>query len=261
MTAEERQEYWQTQSSLSTVSAETPTYAEACKSMHYDPAHPTPFPGLWARRQQHTAEAAPQGGGKDGEEAENAAASGAAVLIPEVLELNPWQVTGIAWALQQERLPIKGGMIADDCGTGKTIIMLAVILEQYRQALRNKAEGSMGPWKPTLIIVPPHVVDVWFQEVQRFFSTELDIWRFYESKQKVTNAAMKARTLPTSDKGLVTWLAENCKPEDPHTAAKIIITAYETFTVRTLQEMATGSVKSRFSDYSLPLLLDPYSLY
>jgi hypothetical protein len=39
------------------------------------------------------------------------------------------------------------------------------------------------PWKPTLIIAPPHVVEV----LQRFFSTELEVWRFYETKDKVTN--------------------------------------------------------------------------
>jgi hypothetical protein len=254
MTEEEREQYWKTQSSLSTVSATTPSFAEACQQLGYEPAHPSPFPDLWARRQaqhQKAGEVAAQEGDNAGEGAEGGIASVAIERIPEVLELNGWQVTGAAWALQQEHLPIRGGMIADDCGTGKTIIMLVVVLEQYRRAIRAHAGGATGPWKPTLIIAPPHVVDVWFQEVQRFFSSELEIWRFYETKDKVTNPAMKARTLPGTDQRLVAWLEENCKPDDPRTSAKIIVTAYETFTFRTLQEMAAGKAKGTLPDCSL----------
>jgi hypothetical protein len=97
---------------------------------------------------------------------------------------------------------------------GKPLSCWLVILEQHRQAVYDSAKGGSAPWRPTLIIVPPHTVDVWFPEVQRFFSTELEIWRFYETKDKVTNAAIKAPTLPTSDQKLVIWLEENCKPDN-----------------------------------------------
>lgn len=43
------------------------------------------------------------------------------------LTLNPWQVVGLYWGIQQECGPVKGGIIADACGIGKTIQMLAII--------------------------------------------------------------------------------------------------------------------------------------
>jgi len=258
MTSEERDDYWKTQSSLSTVSATTPTYADACDTLGYSRLHPTPFASEW-RNSQAAVETGPvpaATGADDEDRPRNPEADDATPIVAEkqgaeVLLLNGWQVTGVAWAIRQENLPIRGGMIADDCGTGKTVIMLTVILEQYRTALVDHAQGGTGPWKPTLVIAPPHVVDVWFQEVQRFFSSELEIWRFYETKDKVTNATMKARTLPSTATALVHWLDDKCPPDSPRSCAKIIVTAYETFTLRTLMEKAGGKAKGMSVDYSL----------
>lgn len=230
----EREEYWKTQSSLSTVSATTVGYADACATLGYDPLHPTPFPALWQDRQD---EIDRRGSAQAG--ASNAAENGPVTPtapLPEVLELNGWQVTGVAWAIQQESLPIRGSIIADDCGTGKTVIMLTTILEGARRAVRDAAAGARGPWKPTLIIAPPHVVDVWVEEVTRFFASELDIWRFYESKDKVANHAMRDRTLPHTAVRLLEWLDLNCPNDNPASCAKIIVTAYDTLMTRALHE-------------------------
>jgi SNF2 family DNA or RNA helicase len=138
-------------------------------------------------------------------------------------------------------LPIPAGEIADDCGTGKTITMLTVILQQSRTARRDFEAGATGPWKPTIIICPPHVVDVWFDEVTKFFSSELQVHRFYETKAKVTYPIFKAQTLPSTAEGLVEWLDENYKEDDPRTAGKIVVTAYDTWACRTLMKKAGGS--------------------
>lgn len=234
MSDAERDEYWKTQSSLSTVSATTISYEDACETLGYDPLHPTPFPALWQNRQdeigrQGPAQASATDATEDGPVAPTAP-------LPEVLELNGWQVTGVAWAIQQERLPIRGSIIADDCGTGKTVIMLTTILEGARRAVRDAAAGAPGPWKPTLIIAPPHVVDVWVEEVTRFFASELEIWRFYESKDKVTNHSMRDRTLPHTAVRLLEWLDGHCPEDDPTTCSKIIVTAYDTLMTRALHE-------------------------
>jgi hypothetical protein len=50
MTENERQQYWETQSRLSTVSATTPTYSEACDQLGYNHVHPTPFYSEWEAR-------------------------------------------------------------------------------------------------------------------------------------------------------------------------------------------------------------------
>ena len=93
---------------------------------------------------------------------------------------------------------MRESLLADDYSTGKTVIILSIILEGARRAVRDHTAGLTGPWKPTLIMTPSHVVDVWVDEVQRFFKSELHIWRYYETKDKVINKGMKARTLPRS---------------------------------------------------------------
>jgi hypothetical protein len=89
-----REHYRQTQSSLSTVSATTPTYANTYTMLDYNPLHPTPFPDLWQQQQvevQHRQhEAAPGNGGAD--------APMANLPTHDVLQLNGWQVAGVAWA-------------------------------------------------------------------------------------------------------------------------------------------------------------------
>lgn len=239
MSEKEREQYWVTQSSLSTVSATTPTYQEACEQLGYDPTHPSPFPASWQAQQAQLAERQLSDAG------DNEQAGPAEWSTGEVLQLNGWQVTGIAWALRQEELPIRGGIIADDCGTGKTIIMLSVILERARQAILDQQNGGSGPWKPTIVIAPPHVVDVWYEEVQRFFAGELEIWRFYETPDKVTHRGMKARTLPSSTKALLPWLTEHCPDSDPRSCSKIIVTAYDTLTMRTLCSKPSGKSKGK----------------
>jgi SNF2 family DNA or RNA helicase len=264
-TQEERDQYWNTQSSLSTVSAATPTYGEACEMFCWDRSHPTPFPDLWHDRQaqkelaeQPEQDAAAQQNAE--EHRGERPASAVLAQLPDVLVLNPWQVTGVAWAFQQESLPIRGGMIADDCGTGKTITMLTVILQRFRIARRDFEAGAIGPWKPTIIICPPHVVDVWFDEVMKFFSSELLVYRFYETKAKVTHPIFKAQTLPSSAKHLVGWLNENCKEDDPQSAGKVVVTAYDTWAFRTLMKRAGGSIPGRPADYSLSHSPPDYSL-
>lgn len=113
-----------------------------------------------------------------------------------VLQLNGWQVTGIAWALQQEELPIRGGIIADDCGRGKTIITLTVILERAQQ------DGASGPWKATIVLVPPPRGQRLGRRSPVFFASELGIWRFYGTADKITRRRMEARTIPSTTKTL-----------------------------------------------------------
>lgn len=250
----EQEQYWKTQNSVSTVSAPTLTYKAACEELGYDPVRPCPFPKLWQRRQaemerRRQREAAEKDqrpeAEQDGAEAEEEGPVALQARLPDVLELNGWQVTGVAWALKQESLPIRGGIIADDCGTGKTIIMLTTILHSARRARVQASQGGTGPWKPTIVIAPPHVVDVWIEEVVRFFSSELTIWRFYETKDRVTNSTMKDRTLPSTTTRLLEWLDNNCPSDDPQTCSKIIVSAYDTFMIRTLEEKPSGKTKGK----------------
>ncbi|MCJ1289437.1 hypothetical protein MMC34_000969 [Xylographa carneopallida] len=46
---------------------------------------------------------------------------------PEGLVLNPWQVVGLVFAIEQEKRAIGGGIIGDDCSVGKTILGLSTL--------------------------------------------------------------------------------------------------------------------------------------
>ncbi|OTA95045.1 hypothetical protein M434DRAFT_231147 [Hypoxylon sp. CO27-5] len=57
-----------------------------------------------------------------------------------------------------------GGILADDVGYGKTVVMLALIHCRWQEA--GVSEGTY--LRGTLIVVPPHLVGQWSQEARRF---------------------------------------------------------------------------------------------
>jgi hypothetical protein len=77
------------------LSAVPPAYTDACQALALDPAAPFLF-------------------------------------VPSNLNqagtrLKPWQVTGAAWMLDQERSPVGGGILADACGMGKMTTLLTTL--------------------------------------------------------------------------------------------------------------------------------------
>ena len=100
--------------------------------------------------------------------------------------------------------------------------------------MAHEAGRDQGPCRPTLVACPPHVAEVWFTEVRTWFP-DLDIWRFFETKEKVRNEGMAHKTLPCTDHELVRWLAEYCPSDSPRSTFTIVVTAYETWSHRTLK--------------------------
>lgn len=237
MSEVEKAQYWQTQYSLSTVSAPTKSYEESCRLLGYDFESPTPFPENLDKRKawqvlKNEIEEERRAAIEAGEEPVTRAPLGPE---PVALVLNGWQVMGAQWSIEQEEGPIGGGIVCDDCGTGKTIQMLIVIYEHFRRMKANHIAGSADnpSYKPTIILAPATVVDVWFEEINRWFP-RLKAWRYFEQANKVNHAFMKERTLPTKAEQLVQWLNEHCPKDNPDSCGVVIISAYETFQYRTL---------------------------
>ncbi|KAI0070755.1 hypothetical protein K474DRAFT_702536 [Panus rudis PR-1116 ss-1] len=72
------------------------------------------------------------------------------------ITLMPHQAIGVAWMLDKEQGPLKGGVLADEMGLGKTIQMIAVIAT-------NRSKDALR--KSTLIVAPMALLDQWAEEI------------------------------------------------------------------------------------------------
>lgn len=100
----EKAQYWQTQHSLSTVSAPTKSYEESCRLLDYALEEPTPFPGALQKKKawqilKKNVEADQRAAIDAGEEPVERPLG----PEPEALVLNGWQVMGAQWCIEQER--------------------------------------------------------------------------------------------------------------------------------------------------------------
>ncbi|KAJ3559162.1 hypothetical protein NM688_g505 [Phlebia brevispora] len=73
------------------------------------------------------------------------------------IALMPHQAIGVAWMLEKERGPLKGGCLADEMGLGKTVQMIATIVS-------NPSKDPLR--KTTLIVSPLALLDQWQQEIE-----------------------------------------------------------------------------------------------
>lgn len=75
-----------------------------------------------------------------------------------------WRAEGKA----ERPVMIRGGVIADQVGYGKTIISLALIAETKGQPAPDPAPPGLIDIKATLIVVPGHLSRQWPSEIERF---------------------------------------------------------------------------------------------
>lgn len=75
-----------------------------------------------------------------------------------------WRAEGKA----ERPVMIRGGVIADQVGYGKTIISLALIAETKGLAKPEPAPAGLVDLKATLIVVPGHLSKQWPSEIKRF---------------------------------------------------------------------------------------------
>jgi hypothetical protein len=126
-------EFWNLRAKLSVVTGAMPSYADACKSLEYslDEAAREQLPIRHMKRRDTSS------------------------VVP-----NPWQVVAAAWMKIQETGPIKGGLLALDCGLGKTISTLIHITKQAEIVETQFQAGKAVDCRATLILCPNSIVDV-----------------------------------------------------------------------------------------------------
>lgn len=78
--------------------------------------------------------------------------------------LLPFQQYGVGWMLAQEAGSIKGGILADEMGMGKTIQTIAMLL-----ASKAQQKDTVGDFmEPTLVVAPTSAVMQWHDEIRDF---------------------------------------------------------------------------------------------
>jgi len=82
---------------------------------------------------------------------------------------------GIGWTLiarAKKKVPLKGGVLGDAIGSGKTVVTIALILSGVERARKNRnpSEGKSGA---TLIVVPPGLLKQWDDERKKFTGNRL----------------------------------------------------------------------------------------
>jgi hypothetical protein len=75
---------------------------------------------------------------------------------------------GVDWCLiakASRKTTLRGGVLGDAIGSGKTVIVIGLILKQIQKARANSNPKS-GRSSATLIVVPPGLVNQWLDEVK-----------------------------------------------------------------------------------------------
>ncbi len=86
------------------------------------------------------------------------------------------QLVGLSWCMLREEIPFKlmrGGLLADDMGTGKTLLMLTLVaMDKVCGYSFDRNAPRAAFLSPTLIVCPATIVDTWRQETEAHFGHE-----------------------------------------------------------------------------------------
>ncbi|KAJ3707102.1 hypothetical protein LUZ61_010807 [Rhynchospora tenuis] len=90
------------------------------------------------------------------------------IVVPLMSHQKEW----LYWALNQEGSDIKGGILADDMGMGKTIEAISLVLTSRDLSLRSGASSSTSPaLKTTLVVCPTAALMQWAKEITKCTKT------------------------------------------------------------------------------------------
>ena len=94
-------------------------------------------------------------------------------------QLKPFQLEGLAWMKEMEKMEWKGGLLGDEMGLGKTIQAVSLIMSDYPAK------------QPSLVLVPPVALMQWQSEIASYTDGTLKTFVFHGTNQKAKNITVK----------------------------------------------------------------------
>ncbi|KAF7914784.1 hypothetical protein EAE99_010485 [Botrytis elliptica] len=152
-------------------------------------------------------------------------------IVIEGTNLKPYphQVIDMAWLAEMEESAFGGGILASECGSGKTVVILLLILMVHRKLTAKCSKDHFA----TLIIVPSAVIDVWYADFMKFFSEAL-ICRIFYGRPGSLDPHREKCFVGTNIKDLEKEL-EALDVTNPDTSRTFYLTSYTTFAKRAMK--------------------------
>ncbi|KAJ8126772.1 hypothetical protein O1611_g6867 [Lasiodiplodia mahajangana] len=143
------------------------------------------------------------------------------------MQLKPHQVADAYILRQMEESITKGGILANNVGTGKTVIMFLVIYQHLLELRQKKAKGEDIDALPSFIIVPASIITQVYQDFVRFFHGLLDIHLVYGRPEDYPQGGIRSATMSAAqwEKSIESQMANR---DDPNNAMHVYVTSPHT---------------------------------
>ena len=161
---------------------------------------------------------------------------------------------------QQEQKIYHFALVALDCGLGKTLTTLVFIISSTRERARHNAlhPDKTKKFKATLVLCPADTIEVWHQNIEKFFPKKpLKIYQFYGTPKTVPASRLSNLISTINELNIFLKDLDPLNPQvslsyrydkssreltSQQTGNTIIITAYTTWWNRTLATIEADRV-------------------
>jgi SNF2 family DNA or RNA helicase len=109
-----------------------------------------------------------------------------------LIEPYPYQIIGIEWLTSQKKLGLKGAILGDVMGLGKTLQAIGFITKNVNAGLQNN-----------LVICPATLIDNWKREIQKFSPNLKVLTHFGQYRTGIPNGLINYDIVVTSYDALV----------------------------------------------------------
>lgn len=106
-----------------------------------------------------------------------------------IITLKPWQVTGLSYLLHDVPKGRRGHLLSDDCGLGKTLMILELEARSKERELEKARAGEAADFRPSIIWCPANLIGVWLKEYEKY----------YQSRFTMRVYAWSSATMSTAD--------------------------------------------------------------